>query len=149
MKAIIIVGLLGIILLLGSCGDATVEPANVSYEPRIVIEGYLQAGKNIEKIQISRNFPLNADLSKVGLLPDPQKTTVQVTDLETNHIYDLTFKVDDHKDLNSIYWTYEGSDFIVQEGRSYQLDVWTEMDNKKLHANSVTQVPNKGFATAF
>jgi hypothetical protein len=37
------------------------EPANVSYEPRIVIEGYLHAGKNIDRIYISRNFSVDTD----------------------------------------------------------------------------------------
>jgi len=132
-------------ILVSACGNAIIEPENISYEPRIVIQGYLQPEHNIDRIYISRNFPLNADLSKLSLTPDSGQTAVKITDLETNRVYSLTFKGDNPKTFMDIFWTYEGSDFVVQNGRSYRLDVSTMLDNQALHASSVTSVPNKGF----
>jgi hypothetical protein len=131
--------------IIGGCGKATMEPVNESYEPRIVIEGYLHAGKNIERIHITRNFPVNADLSKMSLIPDPEETIVGLTDLETSQHYSLEFEYDDTNMLEDYYWTYKGSDLVVQNGKTYQLDVQTIIDNKILHASSVTTVPEAGF----
>ena len=146
MKSVkILSGILMLATIIGSCGDATMEPQNESYEPRIVIEGYLHAGENIERIQITRNFPVNADLSKLSLLPEPEETMVKVTDLESNISYHLEFEQDDSNALEDYYWTYKGDDFVVENGNSYQLDVTTIIDDKSLHASSVTTVPEKGF----
>jgi hypothetical protein len=140
-----IFGIIIIAMLIGSCGKATMEPVNESYEPRIVIEGYLHAGKNIERIHITRNFPVNADLSKLSLVPEPDQTTVSITDLGANHIYYLEFEKGGSNALEDYYWTYKRSDFTVQNGRSYQLDVKTIIDGELLHAGSVTTVPERGF----
>jgi hypothetical protein len=140
--------LLGTMILagiMGGCGDVTMEPTYESYESRIVIEGYLQAGKNVDRIYITRNFPVNADLSKLSLIPDPEKTTVQLTDMVSNHIYELDFIEGDNEDINNFYWKYNGSDFVVQYGKTYQLDVWAVIENKSLYASSITTVPEKGF----
>ena len=146
MKSIkLVIGLIIISGIYGGCGKATMEPLNESYEPRIVIEGYLHAGKNIERIHITRNFPLNADLSKLNLIPDPAKTIVRLTDLEISKQYSLEFEQDDTNMLEGYYWTYKGSDFVVQNGKTYQLDVETVIDNNILHASSVTTVPEAGF----
>jgi len=146
MKSIkVLLGFMTLALIIGGCGDATMEPTNESYEPRIVIEGYLHAGKNVDRIYITRNFPVNADLSRLSLIPDPEKTTVEITDMESNHVYELEYIEGENGDINNYYWTYSGSDFVVQNGRSYRLDVWAVIDNQSLHASSVTAVPEKGF----
>jgi len=132
--------------IIAGCGDATMEPTYESYEPRIVIEGYLHAGKNIDRIYISRNFPIDADLTKFSLIPDPDETTVQITDLGSDQKYNLEFiEEEDTEWSTNYYWTYKGSDFIAQYGKSYQLDVWSVIEDKQLHASTITTVPEKGF----
>jgi hypothetical protein len=140
--------LLGIIILagiMGGCGDATMEPANVSYEPRIVIEGYLHAGKNIDRIYISRNFSVDTDLTRMSILPDPDKTVVKITDLESDKEYHLEYHIAEDNDWNNYYWMYKETDFVVEYGKSYQLDVWSVIDDKQLHASTITTVPALGF----
>lgn len=138
-------GIIMLAMIIGGCGDATMEPTNEGYEPKIVVEGYLHAGKNIERIHITRNFPVNADLSKISLIPAPEKTTVCVTELETDKIYYLEFEQGESNQLEDYYWTYKGTDFVVQNGKKYQLDVQTVIDDVTLNASSITTVPEKGF----
>ncbi len=40
------------------CGEGEFVVSNESYEPRIVIEGFLQPGPGVDRIHIWRNFPL-------------------------------------------------------------------------------------------
>ena len=131
--------------IIAGCGDATMEPSNDSYEQRIVIEGYLHAGQPVDRIHISRNFPVDADLSKLSVLPDPDETIVQITDLDSDQTYDLEYNTAEDDDWNNYYWTYRKSDFIVEYGKSYKLEVWTVIGGKELHASSVTKVPEQGF----
>jgi hypothetical protein len=146
MKSIItLVTILILANIITGCGDATMEPTHESYEPRIVIEGYLHAGKNIDRIYISQNFPVDADLTKLNILPDPDKTIVQITDLESDEIYPLEYHTSENGDWNDYYWTCRESDFVVGYGKSYQIDVWSQIEGKDLHASSVTTVPEKGF----
>jgi hypothetical protein len=131
--------------IITGCGDATMEPTNVSYEPRMVIEGYLHAGKPIDRIYITRNFPVNTDLSKLSIIPDPEKTTVRITELESSEIVELEFTSGPTDALEDYYWTYKGSDFVVKYGHTYQLEVWSVIDNQSLFATSNTTVPVQGF----
>jgi hypothetical protein len=140
--------LFSIIILIGiiaGCGDATMDPTYESYEPRIVIEGYLHGGKNIDRIYISRNFPVDADLTKLSILPDPDDTVVRITELASGKKYNLVYHIAEDGDWNNYYWTYEGSDFVAEYGKSYQLDVWSVIDDKQLHASTITTVPERGF----
>ena len=50
--------LLIIITLIISCGKATVEPSNESYEPHIVNEGFLEATQDIDRIYITLNLDI-------------------------------------------------------------------------------------------
>jgi hypothetical protein len=146
MKTIInMLSLLLLVSIIIGCGDATMEPGNESYEPRIVIEGYLHAGENIDRIYISRNFPIDADLTRYSILPDPEKTIVKITDLESDNEFHLIYHEAEEEDWNDYYWMYPGSDFVAEFGKTYQLDVWSEIGGKQLHASSITTVPKEGF----
>jgi hypothetical protein len=141
----VLLGILMITGLIAGCGDATMDPQHESYEPRIVIEGYLHAGETIDRIYISRNFPVDADLTRLSVLPDPDKTVVKITDLGSNQEFQLVYHEAEDDDWNDYYWTYNGSDFVTENGNSYKLDVWSVIDGRQLHASSITTVPEKGF----
>jgi hypothetical protein len=146
MKTVVaILGFIFLVNLLSGCGDATMEPSNESYEQRIVIEGYLHAGQPIDRIYVSRNFPVDADLTKMSVLPDPDETFVYITDLDSDKNYQLEYNTSEDDDWNNYYWTYRDSDVIVEYGKSYQIDVSTVIDGKECHASSVTTVPEEGF----
>ncbi len=135
-----------ITVLIYSCGTASFEVQNKSYEPRIVIEGFLVANQGEQKIYISRNFKLDANLNTMNLLPDPDDTEVSITDLQTNNMHHLQFRNDENDGDNDAYWTFrEGDDMAVLPGYSYRLQVNTCIEGRDLYAASTTKVPQAGF----
>ncbi len=134
-----------IIIIIYACGKGTVDVENASYRPKIVIDGYLIPNHKVEKIKITRNFRINQDLTQTSLIPDVDKTTVTITDLQNDNVYPLSFyNGGDHK-LESYYWEYNGSDLDIQFGQSYRLNVSATIEGKELNASAVTKVPEKGF----
>ena len=130
-------------LFLLSCGEGTVDPAHESYEPRIVIEGFLEANKNIDRLRITRNFKVDVDLTKSSVIPDPDETTVLVTDVAADQVYTLSFYDEDEGDA---YWHYTGTDLIIQSGKTYRLEVWSKIEGQRLYATAETTIPAEGFA---
>jgi len=129
-----------------ACGDGVVQVENVSYEPRVVIEAYLIPGKPVRGIRLYRNFRLDADLSKVGLFVDPQKTTVSITDDGSGQVYPLSFHTPDNLlELDGYYYEYPGTELTIRSGASYTLNVQTEIDGVPIQARSTTTVPQTGF----
>ena len=137
---------LSILILVFSCGEGVVEVTNESYEPKIAIEGYLVAGQNVDKIRISRNFPVNANLTRMSLIPDVNQTGVTITDLANNSVYNLTFHVAPDDLLENYYWQYNSPGLTISPGKSYRLDVTAVIDGQQLQASSVTTVPDSGFS---
>lgn len=136
------------IFIIYSCGKGTVDVENESYRQKIVVDGYLIPHQKVEKIKITRNFRINQDLTQTSLIPDVDKTTVTITDLQNNNVYPLSFHNGGDHRLESYYWEYNGADLVIQFGQSYRLDVSATIEAKKLHASAVTKVPEKGFEIA-
>ena len=144
-KMIVSMMIISIIIFINACGKATVEPQNSSYEPRLVIEGFLQANQTADRIYITKNFTADTDLNHYNLIPDPAETRVILTDLSTANSYELTFHIAESKDINGVYWRYEGTDLIIQPGKTYELAVSAKFEDQYLNATARTTVPNDGF----
>ncbi len=132
-------------ILLSACGKATVEPQNASYEPRLVIEGFLTSGKNVDRIFITRNFKVDTDLNNYNLIPNPDDTEVIITDLASGQKYPLSFYLNELEDITEAYWRNEGEQLSIQSGNSYQLDVSAIIKGKTLIATAQTTVPEGDF----
>ena len=132
--------ILSVLLGLGiNCGrDVSVNIDQNTYEPRIVVEGYLFPGLPPSGIRIMRNYGLNMriDLNEI-VIDDAQ---VVIRDLTAESDYDLVY------DAPSFAYRYPGRDFLVQHGGRYRLSVSARIDGSELWTASVTTVPEKGFA---
>jgi len=148
MKNIYPFNLLLLVIIISSCGEGTVSVTNESYEPKIVIEGFLVANRKVEKIYITRNFPVDANLSRFDLIPDVDRTQVTITDVEKGTSYDLTFHFAKNKNFDDYYWEYIHDDLIIECGKTFRLDVSAPIDGRILHASSTTTVPLPGFKIA-
>ena len=120
-----------------SCGQGVVEIGQNTYEPKIVIEGYLYPGQPVRNIRITRNIPLNTASDPTSIVIT--NADVKLTDLQTNKNYQLTFNV------QKFSYEYSGNDLRIDYGNSYKLTVNAAIDGKSLSASSVTNVPKSGF----
>ncbi len=137
LKMIFIYIALGVWLLI-SCGSPPIEIDESTYEPKIVIYGFLYPGKMVQKIEIKRNYA-------IGQTIDPKKemlrdALVTITDLQSDKTYVLNY--------NNFYkFHYFGANLQIKQGSSYRLDVEATIDGVELQASSTTTVPsNQGFA---
>lgn len=125
-----------IIVSLCACGKTSITIDKSTYEPKIVINGYLYPEKQVSKIRINRNFPIGTTIDKENIaLSDAE---VVITDLQTDMNHYLSY--------NNITATFEytESDLNIDYGNSYQLDVSANIDGIDLQASSITIVPEKG-----
>jgi hypothetical protein len=132
-------------IMIYGCGKATIEPQNESYEPKIVIEGFLVAGQAADRVFITKNFTVDSDLNRYNLIPDPDLTEVFITDLSSGDIYNLSFHMQEKDIITEAYWRYEGMDFKIQAGNIYRIDVSADVNGKILSAYAQTTVPSEGF----
>ncbi len=123
-------------ILLISCGKTSVTIDDRTYEPKIVIVGYLYPEHRVKDIRITRNFPVGTTINKDEIALN--NAIVKLTDLASNSEYDLTF--------NPINFAFEYTedDLKIEYGNSYRLDVSTTIDENILRASSTTTVPEKG-----
>lgn len=136
-----------ICLLFYACGEGVVEVKNVSYEPRITVEGFLMPGKRVDRIRVFKNFKIDQEVNILNTLLDPSKTTVTLTDEQNGNIYDLSLHIPDSLlDINGYWFEYNGNDLSIGYNKSYTLEVQSEYENKILWTRSTTTVPQKGFA---
>ena len=133
MQVIKVILVLIIPLLFIRCGDPGVDITNVTYEPKIAVEGYLYAGETIHDIKLSRNFALGQprDLSKLTLTPHDNSVTVTINGVPL--LFDPQSR------------TYFNNTVTVEFGKTYSLSVSAIFDGKQLRTESVTTVPQKGF----
>lgn len=124
-------------IIFSSCGQGVVEIGQNTYEPKIVIEGYLYPGQPVRNIKITRNIPLNTAADPTSIVV--ANADVKLTNLQSNKNYQLTFNV------QKFSYEYSGSDLSINYGNSYKLTVNAVIDGKSLSASSVTNVPNAGF----
>ena len=132
-------GLTGILLgflLLTACGTPLISVDESTYEPKIVINGFLIPGNPISKIKIDRNFPLGQTIDK-NEIPLSQ-AQVQITDVAADSAYRLSYNPD------SAWFEYNGNDLNIVSGKSYRLDVTATVDGRQLQASSVTTIPEEG-----
>ena len=147
MKIIKNIIVIFVMVLISSCGKGTVEVENTSYRPKIVIDGYLIPHKKVEKIRITRNFKIDANLNNMSLIPEVNSTTVTITDMQTKSDYELSFHMapDNDRRLENYYWEYNGNDLDIEYGHRYQLTVTAIINGKELQASSITKIPEEGF----
>ena len=136
-KQLMIILLLGVAgPLLWSCGEGKISIDPTQYQPRIAIEGYLIPGQPVSRIYVWRNFPVDANLQRLGLaLPDADVT---ITDLASEAVYPLSYRPD-----SAFFYTFGGG-LRIEHGRSYRLDVQATIDGKALTASATTTVPQPG-----
>lgn len=127
-----------VFLLLYSCGKSPIEIDERTYEPKIVINGFLYPNQPVRNIKIARNFPVGATINlSEAEIPDAKVT---ITDVVQQKIFKLEW--------NNISKTYNYwlNDLKIEPGRSYRLDVSAVVAGKNLHASSTTTIPtNLGF----
>ncbi len=129
-------GVLGFLLLFSSCGTPTISVDESTYEPKIVINGFLIPGNPVSKIKIDRNFPLGQSIDKNEIpLNDAQ---VRITDVAADTAFTLSYNPD------SAWFEYSGTDLNIKYGKTYRLDVSATLDGRPLQAASVTTVPDEG-----
>lgn len=134
-------------LILYSCGEGIVEVKNVSYEPRITVEGLLFPGKKVEHIRVFKNFKIDQNVNIFNSVLDPRETTVSITDEQNGNEYNLSLHVPDSvTDINGYWFEYPGNDLQIRSGNSYTLNVESEYAGERLWTRSTTTVPQQGFA---
>jgi len=120
-----------------------VTVGNESYEPRIVIEGFLQPGPGVERIRISRNFRIDANLRTLKLALDDSEANVRIIDESTGEEYELSYHPGEY--IRDSFFEYRGDDLVIEHGKSYTLEVRATIDGRELQARATTTVPKKGF----
>jgi len=134
-------------IIIYSCGEGIVEVKNVSYEPRITVEGLLIPGKKVERIRIFKNFKIDQDVNIFNSLLDPEKTTVSITDEQNGNEYNLSLHIPDSvMDINGYWFEYPEDDLQIISGNSYTINVESDYLGKQLWTRSTTTVPVEGFA---
>jgi len=138
MKLLNIV-VLGLSLIIVSCGEGDVSIDPSKYEAKIVIDGYLYPNQLIDRIKITRNLPIGTNISKSDLAISD--AMVEITDLNVtpNVTLPLRFNPD------SLYYYDDGNNITIQNGGQYRLVVQATIDGKALQASSTTKVPLAGF----
>ena len=136
-----------------SCGKGVVEVTNASFQPQIVVEGYLIAGRNVDNIHLTKNFRLDANLRNTDLvIADAQAAII---DESAGRRYPLVFQDSAYPPgdprrnrLNQAHYRYNGNDLVVAHGKTYALEVQAVVEGKSLYTRARTTVPNAGFRIA-
>ena len=124
-------------ILLNGCGEGKVDINEAKFAPKIVIRGYLYAGKTVDDIRITRNVPLNAAVSEEDIVLED--AVVKLIELSSGNEYNLVF------DAKNLTYHCINPDFKIAYEKSYRLEVWAGIDGKNLYAYSETTVPSNGF----
>lgn len=133
-------------LFLFSCGEGIVEVKNVSYEPRITVEGLLMPGKKVDQIRVYKNFMLDQGVNIFNSILDPEKTDVSIVDEQNGNEYTLVLHIPDSiQDINGYWFEYPGDDLQILHGNSYTLNVESEYGGQNLWTRSTTTIPRPGF----
>jgi hypothetical protein len=122
-----------------SCGKPEVDITGHSvktYEPKIVVQGYLFPNQPVEQIKISRNFPLDGTISDQDILI--RNANAFIID-ENGQRYRLSFN------RQTGYYEYTASDLVIDYGKTYTLDIMAGIDGEVLRTSTSTTVPQPGF----
>lgn len=139
MKFKIIICLVLTIVYFLSCGEGVVTVDEKNYEPKIVVEGYLNPTHSVQVIRITRNIPMNTDLQRLRLFID--NADVKLIDLSRSPSTEYIFGFNQ----DSLYYEYTGSDLSILNGGTYRLEVHASIEGKNLSTSSTTTVPDSGF----
>jgi len=123
-------------MILMACGKTSVTIDERTYEPKIVIIGYLYPERPINNIQITRNFPVGTTIDKNQIALS--EANVTLTDIASNSVYDLTYNP------ISFAFEYTENNLEIDYGKSYRLNVFASIDGSDLQASSTTIVPDEG-----
>ena len=120
-----------------ACGETSVNIDNSTYKPKIVVNGLLYTGEQIQKIKIMRNFPLNTTI-----ISDEKYLTDALVTISNNY-----------GDADTLYYSplsnYYVSDSEAMDivgGEEYTLYVSAEIDGQQLWTRSSTIAPHLGFS---
>jgi len=133
-KNLIVLTFAGMFLI--ACGKTSVTIDERTYEPKIVIIGYLYPERPVSNIRITRNFPVGTTIDKNQIALS--EANVTLTDITSNIGYELTYNP------ISFAFEYTEDDLEIDFGKSYRLDVFANVDDSDLQASSVTTVPEEG-----
>lgn len=135
----IIFALIAVLALSAGCGEGIVEIDQSSYQPKIVIEGFLFPQQPVRNIRLTRNIPLNTDVDiSTVVLSDAQVAIVDENGRQFNLTYNRdTFAFEDRS-------TGAGA-LTIEAGKSYTLEVAAIIDDVALYASSTTTVPSGAF----
>lgn len=122
--------------LLFSCGKTTITIDESTYEPKIVIIGYIYPHTPVTNIKITRNFAIGTIIEKDEV--PLRDANVQIKDFVKDTIYTLVYN-----DLKSCF-EYPGDDLYIDYGNSYEIRVNASIDGQNLAASSVTTIPEQG-----
>ena len=121
-----------LIAIIFSCGSPTVSIDENNYQPKIVIEGYIYPDCPVSDIKISRNFPLNTTVNYDSAFISDALVTIEEVG---GAAYNLTFE----KGFRS--YLDVDTNFTIESGKQYKLNVTATIDGKEFHASSITDVP--------
>ncbi len=133
----IYINILILFLLLSACGKVSVDVDESTYEPKIVVEGYIYPGQSPAKIILTRNYPLNTEIDLGAFYITD--ANVSITDMKSDETFDLDY------DAFSFSYKYKGNDFVIDYNRSYRINLKATIDGKELTASCVTTTPADGF----
>ncbi len=138
IRDMILAAMVGSLIVSIGCGEGAVDLGDFSYQPKIVINGFLLAEHPVTDLRIQRNFPVSGDIDKSDqYLTD---AVVTLTHVDLGLSYPLLNNGDD--EIN--YFFYPGAQ-RVGYGQTYRLDVTAVIDGDTLRASSTTTVPDSGF----
>jgi hypothetical protein len=116
-------------VFISACGDPEVDITGASYEPKIVVEGYLYPGEPVRDIRIMRNFKLNSVIDTSMLFIDNAIVSINGQPLQ----------------YNGLTRSYFSNSLSIEHGKKYELQVTASIDGEQLTASSSTVVPLQGF----
>ncbi len=107
------------------------------YTPKIVVDGYLIAGRPVQDIRIMRNYPLNTGIDLNDIILSAAR--VSITDMTRGQSYPLEFRA------QGLAYSCADSCPVVEYGQPYRLDVQTVIDGNELSTRCTVRVPQAGF----
>jgi len=134
MKFLNIIIAITVFILLASCGDPQVDITGVSYQQKIVVQGYVYPNEEIKHIRLTRNFPLEATINQEDLILTPSKNSVTIS------INGIALQFDAQTQ------TYFTNAITANFGETYLLEVSAIIDGEQLQTTSFTTVPLEGFS---
>ncbi len=128
-----LMGLASLAIIINACGEGTVNITDVSFQPKIVIQGVL-VPEQLARVKLFRNFPLNATVTEREIILRDAQALIRDA---AGQPHDLSFNPQNN--------SYEAESLIVEYGQTYTLEVRATIDSEALFATSTTSVPQPGF----